>query len=46
MQNIRMQYKFYEGLHRSKRSEAAALWASLSERYKGRQIQRQADSWV
>jgi hypothetical protein len=35
-QNIRMQYKLYEELHKSKRTEAATLSASLSERYKVR----------
>ena len=29
----------YEGLHESKGTKAAALGASLSERYKGRQIE-------
>ena len=38
MQNIRMQYELYEGLHGGERTEAAALYASLSERYKGKQI--------
>jgi hypothetical protein len=28
-----MQYELYEGLHRSKGTEATALWASLSEKY-------------
>jgi hypothetical protein len=38
LQNIKKQYELYEVLHGPKRTEAAALWASLSERYKGRQI--------
>lgn len=33
-----MQYELYKGFHRSKETEAATLWASLSERYKDRQI--------
>jgi hypothetical protein len=33
-----MRYKLYEGHHEPKRTEAATLGASLSERYKGRQI--------
>jgi hypothetical protein len=28
----------YEGLHESEGTKACTLWASLSERYKGRQI--------
>lgn len=38
MQSITMQYELYKELHRSKRTEVAAPWASLSERYKGIQI--------
>jgi len=38
MQNIRIQYELYEGFHGPKRTEAAALLASLSGRYKNRQI--------
>ena len=41
MKNIRMQHELYKELSRSKRTEAAALGMSLSEKYKGRQIQRQ-----
>ena len=39
MQNIRMQYELYEGLHESKGTKAAALMSQLV-----RKIQRQADS--
>jgi hypothetical protein len=39
MQNIRIQYELYEGLHRSKRTKAAALMSQLV-----RKIQKQADS--
>ena len=38
MQNIRMQYELYEGLHRPKRTKAAALRSQLY-----RKIERQAD---
>jgi hypothetical protein len=38
MQNIKMHYELYKELHRPKRTEAAALWAILSEKYKGKQI--------
>jgi hypothetical protein len=41
MQNIKMQYELYKELHRSKGTEAAVLWASLSERNKGRYKCRQ-----
>jgi hypothetical protein len=36
MPNIRIQYDFYGELQEPERTEAAALGASLSERYKGR----------
>jgi hypothetical protein len=43
-----MKYKdtilIVEKLCRPKITEVAALWANLSEKYKGRQIQRQVDS--
>jgi hypothetical protein len=41
-----MQYELNKGFHGSTETEAATLWAGLSERYKDRQMQMQADSWV
>ena len=38
MQNVRMQYELYKELFRPKRTVAAALWASLSERLYGRRL--------
>ena len=38
--------EMYKEFHRSKEAEAAILCASLSERYKERQLQIQADSRV
>ena len=32
-----MQYELCKELHRPKRMKAAAVWASLSEKYKGKQ---------
>ena len=41
-----MQYELYKEFHRSKEREAATLRVSMSERYKDRQTEMQADSCI